>query len=122
MRVFKSKAFSRFARKEGISKQDLLRVVQDTEGDKIHADYGGGLIKQKIARQNRGKSSGFRTLLLFKKGHRCFFAYGFAKSEADNIDDVMERDLKDLAKVLLNLPEEEIDQLVKSGAYQEVKL
>lgn len=56
MRVFKSKRFAKFARKQRISDASLCNAVQDAGAGLIDADYGGGVIKQRIARSNEGKS------------------------------------------------------------------
>jgi hypothetical protein len=53
----------------------------------IDADLGGGVIKQRVAREGEGKSGGFRTMILFKTGTRAFFVHGFAKNKMDNISD-----------------------------------
>ena len=50
MRIFKNKRFAKFARNEGIDDAKLCEVVRDAEAGKIAADYGGGVIKQRIAR------------------------------------------------------------------------
>jgi hypothetical protein len=121
MRIFKSKRFVRFARKERISDAKLCEAVLDAEAGKIDADYGGGLIKQRIARLNEGKSGGYRSIILFHRGERAFFVYGFAKSEQDNIDESDERDFKELAKILLAASDTELKNLVKNGKYVEVK-
>ena len=52
MRVFKSKAFVKFARGERIGDSKLCAVVKDAGNEIINADYGGGVIKQRIARSN----------------------------------------------------------------------
>ena len=49
-------------------------------------DLGGGVIKQRLARQGQGKSGGFRSIVLFRSGTTAFFVYGFAKNDRDNID------------------------------------
>ena len=79
VRVFKSKRFAKFARKERISDATLCQSVLDAERGQIDADYGGGVIKQRIARPNEGKSGGYRSIILFRRGERAFFVYGFAK-------------------------------------------
>jgi hypothetical protein len=65
MRVFKTKPFARFADHEGIADADLCDVVRRAEEGLIDADLGGGVIKQRIARKEQGKSGGFRSLVLF---------------------------------------------------------
>jgi hypothetical protein len=121
MRVFKSKWFAKFARKERITDAKLCEAVKNAEHGFIDADYGGGVIKQRIARPNEGKSGGYRSIVLFRKGERSFFVYGFAKSELDNIDKSDEQDFKELAKIILNATDAELDNLLKNDKYTEVK-
>lgn len=49
------------------------------------------------------------------------FAFGFAKSDRDNIDEDDEANLKKAAKLTLGFTQEEIDKLVKAGTLIEVK-
>ena len=121
MRIYKSKWFVRFAKKERIADVKLCDAIKNAEKGLIDADYGDGLIKQRIARPGEGKSGGYRSIILFKKGERSFFIYGFAKSDQDNIDKSDERDFKELAAVLLNASDEQLADLVESGKYQEVQ-
>ncbi len=86
MRVFKTKEFTRFARREQISDADLCEAVSRAGRGLVDADLGGGLIKQRIARKGQGRSGGFRTLLVYRAGDRSVFVYGFAKSARSNIE------------------------------------
>ena len=92
MRIFKSKWFAKFAKDEGISDAVLCGAVKDAEAGLIDADYGGELIKQRIARPNEGKSGGYRTIILYRRGDKAFFVYGFAKNKQDNINKAEERE------------------------------
>lgn len=121
MRIYKSKWFARFAKKERITDSKLCEAIENAEKGLIDADYGDGLIKQRIARPGEGKSGGYRSIILFRKGERSFFVYGFAKSGQDNIDESDEHDFKELAAVLLNASDEQLADLVESGKYQEVR-
>ena len=121
MRIFKNKWFARFAGKEDISDTKLREAVKDAEAGNIDADYGGGVIKQRIARPNEGKSGGYRSVILYRRGDKAFFVYGFLKSERENINDAEEREFKKLAKVTFALAEEELAKLVKTGVYKEVQ-
>ena len=120
MRIYKSRWFVRFARKERIADAKLLEAIQNAEKGLVDADYGDGLIKQRIARPGEGKSGGYRSIVLFRKGERSFFIYGFAKSDQGNIDESDEREFKALAAVLLNASEEELAELIERGKYQEI--
>lgn len=81
MRVFKTKTFARFARKEGLEDKVLAEAIADIECRLIDADLGGGLIKQCIARTGGGKRGGFRTLIAYCVERRAVFFFGFAKSD-----------------------------------------
>jgi hypothetical protein len=120
VRVFKNKWFAKFARKEGIGDAKLWEVIEDVEAGRIDTDYGGGVIKQRLARTNEGKSGGYRSVILYRRGDKAFFVYGFAKSGRENIDEDEERGFKDLAKVTFSLSEAELAKLVEKGVYQEI--
>lgn len=120
MRVFKNAWFGRFARKEKISADVLWEAVERAEKGQVDADLGGGVIKQRIARSGEGKSKGYRTIVLFSKGERAFFVYGFSKSDLGNIRDDEEEQYKKAAKLVLGLTDDQIRQLVERGQFEEV--
>ncbi len=120
MQVYKSRRFAKFARKERITDMKLCLAVADAERGSIDADYGGGVIKQRIARQNEGKSGGYRSIILFRRGARAFFVYAFAKNEQANIDETDERDFKQLAGKLLRASEQDLNKLLERGEILEV--
>ena len=97
MRIFKTKTFARFARAAGIGDAALRKAVEGAERGLVDAELGGGVIKQRIAREGGGKSGGFRTIVLFRSGERAIFVHGFAKNERDNIDEDELRAFKMLA-------------------------
>jgi hypothetical protein len=121
LRVFKSRWFQRFARKEGIADTVLREVVARAEKGQIDADLGGGVIKQRIARPGQGRSKGYRTIILFRRGAKAFFVYGFAKNQRANIDDDEEEQFKEAAKHVLTLTEKQLAGLLKKGDFMEVK-
>jgi hypothetical protein len=93
-RVFKTKWFERFARKERIRNLVLLDAIERAEKGQVDADLGGGVIKQRIARPEQGKSGGYRTIIFFRRGALAVFAYGFAKSDRENLDVEEEKGLR----------------------------
>ena len=68
LRVFKNAWFGRFARKDKISADLLWEAVERAERGLIDADLGGGVIKQRIARPGAGKSKGYRSIVIYRKG------------------------------------------------------
>lgn len=121
MRIFKNKAFAKFARKEQINDAKLWEAVTAAERGNIDADYGGGIIKQRIARTNQGKSGGYRAIIYYRQADKAFFVYGFSKNARDNIEEDEERELKRQAKITFALSNEQLLKLLENGTYQEVK-
>ncbi len=121
MRIFKNKWFAKFAKKEGISNKTLVEAVENVEAGNIDANYGSGVLKLRIARPGEGKSGGYRTILLYLKGNRAFFVYGFSKKDQDNISRDEEKYFKKLAKLTLGLSEEDLSTLLNEGVYEEIR-
>ena len=86
----------------------------------INADLGGRLIKQRLARKGQGKSGGFRSLVIFQRGTRAFFIYGFAKSTRDNIRHDELRVFRRLADELLAFDDRGLAAALKNRTIQEV--
>lgn len=120
VRVFKNKAFTRFARKARITDAALCAAIADASRGLIDADLGGGVLKQRIARQGGGKSGGFRTIILFRIGERGFFVHGFAKNEQDNIRDDEVAAFKMLASEMLAYDDAALARAIGNGTLTEV--
>ncbi|MCB1021939.1 MAG: type II toxin-antitoxin system RelE/ParE family toxin [Acidobacteria bacterium] len=120
MRVFQSKAFQRFVRKEKIAPSSLIDAVLRAEAGQIDADLGSGVIKQRIARSGGGKSGGYRSILFFRKNGLAVFVFGFSKSDRDNLDAAEEKAFKQAAKHVLGLTNEQWAKLVENGDFVEV--
>lgn len=99
----------------------MLDAVKEADAGLIDANYGGGVIKQRIARPGAGKSGGYRSIILYRQGDRAFFVYGYAKNELDNISKAEERDFKKLSKIMFALTDKQIDALLASKKIEEVK-
>lgn len=85
MRVFKTREFSRYARREGINNGQLCEAVRRMETGLVDADLGGGLVKQRLSRAGQGRRGGFRIFMAYLARRRAVFVYGFAKSERGNV-------------------------------------
>jgi hypothetical protein len=121
VRIFKSRWFHRFALKEGIADLLLCDAVTRAERGQIDGALGGEVIKQRIARPGQGKSKGYRTIILFRRGAKAFFMYGFSKSERANIDKDEEKQFKEAARYVLALTDVQLAELLKRGDFLEVK-
>ncbi len=121
MQVYKSKSFSKWAAREGLSDEVLLFAVGEMDNGLVDADLGGHVFKKRVAVGGRGKSGGARTLLAYKVGDKAFFVYGFAKSTRANITDKELKALKLYAATLLSYSDRELNKAVSSGAMIKVE-
>lgn len=120
MKAFKTKSFARFARKEQIDDEALREALNRAERGLIDADLGGCVIKQRIARPGEGKSGGYRSILLFRQGHRAIFVHGYAKSVLANISDAEARAFKKAAAAILEAPEVVLQRMALAGDLMEL--
>ena len=119
-RIYKLRGFARFQRKERISDASLRKAIDGVEAALIHADLGGGLVKQRLARPGQGKSGGYRTVIAIKRGDRAVFLYGFAKNERSNIDADELEEFRQLARGFLGLTAQQIAALITDNELMEV--
>jgi hypothetical protein len=120
VRVFKTRDFARFARKEHVDDEALCDAIARAERGLVDAALGGGLIKQRVPRKGEGRSGGFRTIVAYRQGNRSFFMYGFAKNVLDNIPTDDLKIMKETAKALMLLPDPKINDALRSKSLQEI--
>lgn len=120
MRIFQTRPFARFASREGITDGQLLAAARRVTDGLIDADLGGGVLKQRIARKGQGKSGGFRSIVLYRKGETLFFVYGFAKKARGNIRTDELRAFRMLADQLLALDEAALQAAMANGTVIEI--
>ena len=73
-----------------------------------------------MARPGQGRSRGYRSIILFRRGDKAFFVYGFAKSQRANITDEEKEQFKEAAKHVLGLSGKQLGELLKRGDFREV--
>jgi hypothetical protein len=122
MQVFKTKEFARFARRNEVTDENLVEAIRRAERGLIDADLGGGLIKQRVARQGQGRSGGYRMIVAYRVKDRAVFLYAFAKNERDNIDSNELAELRTIGLNWLNVPPQKIADAIEEGVLQEVDL
>ncbi|QGM99952.1 type II toxin-antitoxin system RelE/ParE family toxin [Methylocystis parvus] len=120
MKIFKTKEFARYARREDIDDQRLCEAVARAERGLIDADLGGGLIKQRVGRAGQGRRGGYRTLMAFSSQTRTVFVYGFAKSERDNIGPDELHFWRSVARGFFTMSEEQLGKLIAAQEITEV--
>lgn len=120
MRVFKTKWLARFTRRAGISDASLRQAIERLASGHLDADLGGGIIKQRVARDGQGRSGGYRMLIAYRSRDRAVFLYVFAKNECDNIEPDELATLRDLGAVWLAADVKRITQALEDETLQEI--
>ena len=120
MRIYKTRWFNRWTRKQGLNNLSLCLAVREMMEGLYEADLGGGLVKKRIARTGQGKSGGFRTLVATNRGDRWIFVFGFAKGDLGNINKQEEESLKKLSNHLLALSVEDLAMAQRNDELIEV--
>jgi hypothetical protein len=118
MRIFKTKQFAKFAEKENIPDSKLIEAIDRADRGQIDADLGGGLIKQRVTR--KGKSGGYRTIIIYRNNERAFFLRGFAKNAVENIQNKDLQVFKKIAKTLLNCNDTILSNIAREAEFEEI--
>ena len=121
MNIYLSKAFTRLARREGLTEVHIFQAIAEMNTGLIDANLGACLFKKRIAMPSRGKRGSWRALLGFQAGKKAFFLYLFPKNSRENIEDDEMKALKRLTRYYLSLKPSEIKTALKCGELIEVK-
>jgi hypothetical protein len=121
LRVFKTKWFARFARRERISDSSLGEAIRRAERGLVDANLGGSVIKQRIARQGQGRSGGYRALVAYRRGVIATFLYGFAKSERENVEPDELQTAREIARGWIEADSDQLAHSIAEGLIQEVE-
>ncbi len=119
-RIFKTKTFSRWARKL-VSDAALCQAAGEIEQGLFEADLGGGLCKKRVALPGQGKSGSSRTLVAKRHKDAIFFLAGREKSQpgADFSDQEVEA-AKIIAAGLQAANTEKLEELVAAEILKEI--
>lgn len=119
-RVFRTRTFSRWMRKSGLTDAALCSAVAEMGQGLIDADLGGGVVKKRVALPGRGKRGSARVIVATNRSDRWFFIFGFEKNERDNIGDKELASLQGIAASLLARSNTELDELVAADELKEI--
>jgi len=117
MYKLKTKWIAKWAKKYKLSDSKLILAIEDLEDNLSSSNLGGGLFKVRVSSENSGKSSGFRTLIVYREGDIAVVVYGFAKSEQDNLSKAELLAFKTLAKDILNQSHSDLDMAIDKGIF-----
>lgn len=122
MKKLTTKWFKKWAKKSNLKDLNLLETIDNLENGLSTADLGSNLFKVRVRREHSGKSSGFRTIVIYKENERAIFLYGFGKNEKDNISKTELYYFKTLGNDFLALDQEQIEQLVEQKSLFDIEV
>ncbi len=112
MKKLSTKWFKKWSKKVKLTNDDLLVTISDLEDGLSTTDLGSHLFKVRVKREHSGKSSGFRTIIVYQEDEKAIFLYGFGKNEKENIDKAELQYFKKLGNDLLALDSEELEESI----------
>ncbi len=107
-----TKWFKRWSKKAKLNTENMLETIENLEAGLSTSDLGSHLYKVRVKRSNSGKSSGFRTIIVYKENDRAIFLYGFGKNEKENIDKAELQYFKKLGNDLLALSNDQLKESI----------
>ncbi len=108
MRKLCTKWFKKWVRKENLQNINLLESIENLGKGLSVASLGGNIFKIRVKRPGKGKSSGYRTIVVYKKEEKAVFLYGYGKNEKSNINKAELQYFKKLGSDLLALKTKQI--------------
>ena len=120
MQIYKTKTFTKWQKKEGISDKSLYLAVSEMKSGLIDATLGSGIYKKRVAKSGFGKRGSYRTIVASKINNIWFYIFGFAKNDKDNISEREKQALIEVAQNLLELSNSERKKLMHEQKLYEV--
>ena len=112
MKRLSTKWFKKWSKKVHLTKEDLLEAIDDLEDGASTTDLGSHLYKVRVSREHSGKSSGFRTIIIYQENEKAIFLYGFGKNEKQNISKAELQYFKKLGNDLFALNAEQLEEAI----------
>ena len=112
MKKLSTKWFKKWSKKVKLTNDDLLEAISDLECGLSTTDLGSHLFKVRVKREHSGKSSGFRTIIVYQEDEKAIFLYGFGKNEKENIDKAELQYFKKLGNDILALDSKELEESI----------
>ena len=120
MQILKTKWFRKWSQKQKILDRKLKETIENLQQGLGSSHLGNGLYKVRVSVDGRGKSAGYRTIIVYKESERAVFVYGFAKNVQENLNTQELKAFKTLAKDILSLSEDEIASAIEKGVFMSV--
>jgi len=117
MKKLKTKWFHKWANKQKLTDEKLIQAIVNMQNGLSSVSLGGGLYKVRVSLENSGKSSAFRTLIVYRENDRAVIVYGFMKKEQENLSTSELKSFKVLSKDILALREEALSAAIEKKVF-----
>ena len=115
MEGYKLKDFAKWAKKEGISDDELAAVVSEMSRGLLGDRLGAHIYKKRIKVEGRGKRGGARAIVLYKDKDVTLFLYGYLKNDQADISQNEEKQLRLFASEFMRISSAERARLKTQG-------
>ena len=113
MKILSTKWFNKWAKKSKLTDNDLVEAVSNLESGLSTANLGSHLFKVRVKKEHGGKSSGFRTMVVYQENNKAIFLYGFEKNEKINIDNSELQYFKKFGNDLLAMNHRQVEKFIE---------
>ena len=120
MKNLKTKWFNKWAKKQKLSNEKLLLAIADIQNNLSSVNLGGGLFKVRVSLEHSGKSSAYRTIVVYRENDRAVMLYGFMKKEKENLSTSELKSFKTLSKDILALSDKELSYAIEKKVFIEI--
>lgn len=120
MRNFVTAALSKAAAKHRISDEKFVAAAERVRAGNATADLGGGLFKERIAREGQGRSGGYRTVLCLRDSRDTLFFSIFAKKRQANLTKKELEAARKFAGEFRKLTEQDLQKEIDEGMIREL--
>jgi hypothetical protein len=118
MKRYKLKSFSKWAKKEGLTNEELNKVLDEMDTGLLGDRLGSNVFKKRVALQGRGKRGGARTIVLYKAKDVALFIEGYAKNDKADLEPREEKALRKFADEFIKRTPEQLKAAEVSGAIE----
>ena len=115
MERYKLRDFAKWAKKEGISDDELAVVASEMSRGLLGDRLGAHIYKKRIKVEGRGKRGGARAIVLYKDKDVTLFLYGYLKKDQADISQNEERQLRVFASDFMKLSSADRTRLKTQG-------
>ena len=120
MKKLKTKWFNKWAKKQKISDAKFLIAIENMQNHLSSVNLGGGLFKVRVASDNSGKSSAYRTIVVYREDDMAVMVYGFMKKERENLSSDELKSFKILSKDILSLDDEALTGAIEKKVFVKI--